>query len=186
MGSYYSIIKTIACGCEQLSDISNALEIKATNLPKYLKVLIDLDIIEGVVPITEDKPEKSKMGLYKIKDNYIRFWFKFVYPYKSYIESEHIDFVLDKIREGFIKNHVAYVYEDICKNQYLPELIIKNTFGFTPTKSVSGGTEKIQKLILSQQIILIISSSANVNIPKSRLMLMCIMICLKRRKSKLE
>ena len=24
--------------------------------------------------------------------------------------------------------------EDICKNQYLPELIIKNTFGFTPTK----------------------------------------------------
>ncbi|MFR2187600.1 MAG: DUF234 domain-containing protein [Ruminococcus sp.] len=74
------------------------------------------------------------MGLYKIKDNYIRFWFKFVYPYKSYIESEHIDFVLDKIKEGFIKNHVAYVYEDICKNQYLPELIIKNTFGFTPTK----------------------------------------------------
>ena len=69
-----------------------------------------------------------------IKDNYIRFWFKFVYPYKSYIESEHIDFALDKIKEGFIKNHVAYVYEDICKNQYLPELIIKNTFGFTPTK----------------------------------------------------
>ena len=29
---------------------------------------------------------------------------------------------------------VAYVYEDICKNQYLPELIIKNAFGFTPTK----------------------------------------------------
>ena len=134
VGSYYSIIKTIASGCEQLSDISNALEIKATNLPKYLKVLIDLDIIERVVPITEDKPEKSKMGLYKIKDNYIRFWFKFVYPYKSYIESEHIDFVLDKIKEGFIKNHVAYVYEDICKNQYLPELIIKNAFGFTPTK----------------------------------------------------
>ena len=29
---------------------------------------------------------------------------------------------------------VFNVYEDICKNQYLPELIIKNTFGFTPTK----------------------------------------------------
>ena len=26
------------------------------------------------------------------------------------------------------------MYEDICKNQYLPELIIKNTLGFTPTK----------------------------------------------------
>lgn len=134
VGSYYSIIKTIASGCEQLSDISNALEIKATNLPKYLKVLIDLDIIERVVPITEDKPEKSKMGLYKIKDNYIRFWFRFVYPYKSYIESEQIDFVLSKIKQGFIKNHVAYVYEEICKKEYLTNLIVKDAFGFTPTK----------------------------------------------------
>ena len=74
------------------------------------------------------------------------------------------------------------MYEDICKNQYLPELIIKNTFVSLPQKSVSGGTEKIQKLILSQQIIPIISSSANANIPKSHLMLMCIMTCLKRRK----
>ena len=31
-------------------------------------------------------------------------------------------------------NLLFNVYEDICKNQYLPELIIKNTFGFTPTK----------------------------------------------------
>ena len=51
-----------------------------------------------------------------------------------------------------------------------------------PQKSANGGTEKIQKLILSQQIIPITSSSANANIPKNRLVLMCITTCLKKRK----
>lgn len=134
VGSYYSIIKTIASGCEKLSDISSALGINATNLPKYLKVLIDLDILERVVPVTEDKPEKSKNGLYKIKDNYIRFWFKFVYPHKSYIESEHTEFVMEKIKEGFVKNHVSYVYEDVCRNEYLHTLIANNAFSFVPTR----------------------------------------------------
>lgn len=44
---------------------------------------MDLDIVEREVPVTEDKPEKSKKGLYKIKDNYLRFWFAFVYPNMS-------------------------------------------------------------------------------------------------------
>ena len=55
------------------------LEVKATSLTKYLKTLMDLDILEREVPLTENNPEKSKKGLYKIKDNYIRFWFAFVW-----------------------------------------------------------------------------------------------------------
>ena len=78
IGSYFSIIKAIAAGNHKLAAISSALEVKATSLTKYLKILIDLDILEREVPITEDNPEKSKRGLYKIKDNYIRFWFAFV------------------------------------------------------------------------------------------------------------
>lgn len=56
---------------------SDAAKIKATSLTKYLKTLIDLDILEREVPATEDNPEKSKRGLYRIKDNYLRFWFAF-------------------------------------------------------------------------------------------------------------
>lgn len=44
------------------------LEVKSTNLTKYLKTLMDLDILERRVPVTEENPEKSKRGLYKIKD----------------------------------------------------------------------------------------------------------------------
>lgn len=117
IGSYFSVIKAIAAGNHRLSAISAALEVKATSLTKYLKTLIDLDILEREVPVTEDKPEKSKKGLYKIKDNYIRFWFAFVYPNMSFIESGNSRIVLDKIRKGLVTGHTAFVYEDVCREK---------------------------------------------------------------------
>lgn len=117
VGSYFSIIKAIAAGNSKLSAISSILEIKSTSLTKYLKTLIDLDILEREVPITEENPEKSKKGLYKVKDNYLRFWFAFVYPNMSFIESGHSRIVMNKIKNSLVKNHIAFVYEDVCKER---------------------------------------------------------------------
>lgn len=117
VGSYFSIIKTIAAGNSKLSAISTVLEIKSTSLTKYLKTLMDLDIVEREVPVTEDTPEKSKKGLYKIKDNYLRFWFAFVYPNKSFIESGHSQIVAKKIRETLVSRHISFVYEDVCRER---------------------------------------------------------------------
>ena len=117
IGSYFSVIKSIASGNRKLSDIAASLGLKATGITKYLKTLTDLDIVGREVPVTENNPEKSKKGLYVIKDNYMLFWFKFVYPYKSFIESGSTDYVLKKIRQGFVQNHVSYVYEDICREK---------------------------------------------------------------------
>jgi len=117
VGSYFSIIKTIAAGNSKLAAISSVLEAKATSVSKYLKTLIDLDILEREVPVTEDNPEKCKRGLYKIKDNYLRFWFGFVYPNKSFLESGHSEIVMKKIKDGLIKNQIAFVYEDVCREK---------------------------------------------------------------------
>lgn len=117
VGSYFSIIKAIAAGNTKLSAIAGVLEVKSTSLTKYLKTLIDLDILEREVPVTEENPEKSKRGLYKIKDNYLRFWFAFVYPNMSFIESGHSRIVMDKIRKSLVRNHIAFVYEDVCKER---------------------------------------------------------------------
>ena len=117
IGSYFSIIKAIAAGNSRLSAIASVLEVKATGLTKYLKTLMDLDILEREVPVTEENPKKSKKGLYKIKDNYIRFWFAFVYPNRSFIESGNSGIVMDKIRKSLISGHTAYVYEDVCRER---------------------------------------------------------------------
>ncbi|MCL2321107.1 MAG: ATP-binding protein [Oscillospiraceae bacterium] len=117
IGSYFSIIKSIAQGNHKLGNMSTDLEIKQTNLTKYLKTLINLDILEREVPVTEKNPEKSKMGLYKIKDNFLNFWFKFIYPEKSKLELSEKKYVLEKIKQNFIDNHVSYVYESICMSE---------------------------------------------------------------------
>ena len=117
IGSYFSLIKPIAAGNSKLSAIATVLEAKTTSLTKYLKTLIDLDILEREVPVTEDNPEKSKRGLYKIKDNYIRFWFAFVYPNMSFLESGNQAIVMSKIRKGLVSNQIAFVYEDVCREK---------------------------------------------------------------------
>ena len=117
IGSYFALLKVIAAGNTKLSAIAAVLETKSTSLTKYLKTLIDLDILEREVPVTEENPEKSKKGLYKIKDNYLRFWFAFVCPNLGLIESGNGDAVLAKIRQGFVSRHAAFVYEDICREK---------------------------------------------------------------------
>lgn len=117
IGSYFSVIKAIAAGNSRLSAIASVLEVKATGLTKYLKTLIDLDLLEREVPVTEENPETSKKGLYKIKDNYIRFWFAFVYPNRSFIESGNSRIVMKKIQKSLVSAHIAYVYEDVCRER---------------------------------------------------------------------
>ena len=129
IGSYFSLIKAIAAGNRKLADISASLSVKATSLTKYLKVLTDLDLVEREVPVTEESPEKSKSGLYKITDNYIAFWFKFVYPYRSYLEKGETAYVLDRIKNGFAQNFVSYIYEDVCREK-MWELNTVGAFGF--------------------------------------------------------
>lgn len=129
VGSYFSIIRVIADGNQKLSKIAVVLEMKQTDILKYLKTLIDLDILEREVPITEENPEKSKNGLYKIKDNFILFWFRFIYPNLSFIESGHSDFVMKKIKNNFVDNHISYIYEDICIDK-MWDLNLENKFNF--------------------------------------------------------
>lgn len=117
VGSYFSIIKSIAAGNRKLGNIASNLSVSPTNLSKYLQTLINLDIIEREVPVTESNPEKSKKGQYRIKDNFIAFWFQFIYPNKAFLEIEKDNIVLNKIKENFIDNHVAFVYEEVCKEK---------------------------------------------------------------------
>lgn len=117
IGSYFSILRVIAAGNHKSSKIATILQQKQTNLPRYLNVLIDLDLIEREVPVTESNPDKSKKGLYQIKDNFIRFWFQFIYPNRSYIEMGHPDVVLNRLAKNFIDNQVSFVYEQVCQDK---------------------------------------------------------------------
>ncbi|WP_031491361.1 ATP-binding protein [Succinivibrio dextrinosolvens] len=117
IGSYFSILRTIAEGNHKVSSIAALVQQKQTNLPRYLKVLVDLDLLEREVPVTENNPDKSKKGQYQIRDNFLRFWFKFIYPNRSYVEMSQSDVVMNRLSKNFIDGHVSYVFEQICQEK---------------------------------------------------------------------
>ncbi|PKP57385.1 MAG: hypothetical protein CVT89_04580 [Candidatus Altiarchaeales archaeon HGW-Altiarchaeales-2] len=125
---YFSILKSIANGNTKLGNIVNDVGLPKGIVGKYLSVLIDLHIIEREVPVTEFHPQKTRKGLYKIKDNFFRFWFGSVYPYLESIEQGNMDFVLDKA-VNFIERVIPFTYEDICR-EFLVEINQKNTLPF--------------------------------------------------------
>ncbi len=127
VGTYFSVIKAIAAGNRRLGQIGAILETKVTNLTRPLKTLVDLDILEREVPVTEEKPETCKLGHYRIKDNFLAFWFRFVFPYQSFIESGHPEIVSRRIRDDLIRNHTSFVYEDICR-EAIWDMIGRGTF----------------------------------------------------------
>jgi AAA+ ATPase superfamily predicted ATPase len=130
IGSYYSLIKVIAAGNRKLSQIASALELKQSAISKYLNTLITLGILEREVPVTEENPEKSKKGLYRIKDNFLRFWFRFVFPRMGYLELGRSGEALEQIKQNFIDGHVSYVWEDICREK-MWALDFKKRWGFS-------------------------------------------------------
>ena len=131
--SYFSIIKAIADGNHKLSKISDALGLETSKLTPYLTTLTELGFIEKQVPITEKNAEKSRKGLYFISDNFIRFWFRYVYPYKGELELDNSQIVFDELDKDFIEKFVAMEYENVCKNIFA-SLCEQNAIDFTPSK----------------------------------------------------
>jgi AAA+ ATPase superfamily predicted ATPase len=107
---YFSIIRSIAFGNTTAGRIMNDTGITKDVVAKYLSTLQDLDIIERQVPITENI--KSRKGIYRIKDNYFKFYFRFIFPYMEYIEMGEEDFVLKEIKTNF-QRYSGLVFESV-------------------------------------------------------------------------
>lgn len=131
--NYFSIMKAIADGNHKLGKIAGVLGQETSALTPYLATLSDLGFVEKRTPITEKQPEKSRKGLYLIADNFIRFWFRYVYPYKGELELDNMQIVLDEMNQDFREKFVAFAYEDICKTIF-SELCKNGAIPFVPSR----------------------------------------------------
>ena len=141
--NYFSIMKAISLGNHKLSKIAGVLEQKTTSITPYLATLTELFLVEKRTPVTEQFPDKSRKGLYYISDQFIDFWFKFVYPYRGELELDNRDYVMKKIRSVFMENHVSFVFESVSR-EILSLLCNNGSIEHIPSKIGSywnGNTE---------------------------------------------
>ncbi|AEM79357.1 AAA family ATPase [Thermoanaerobacter wiegelii] len=128
---YNSIIEAIASGSSKLNEISTKVGVDTDKCSKYISTLIDLKILEKITPV--ELKDKSRKSIYKIKDNFFRFWYRFVFTNKALIEQGLIDEVLENKIKPFMNEFIGEVYEEICidylkilnKNKKLPFIFEK-------------------------------------------------------------
>lgn len=83
-GIYFSILTLIAQGKNTRSELENALNIK--ELSGYLKNLTEeYGLISKMQPMYEKSSNKNVH--YAIKDQFLKFWFRFIYKYMHIIEA---------------------------------------------------------------------------------------------------
>ena len=114
IGTYSSILYAISKENTKVGDIALFLDVKSTHLTRYLQKLIDMMIIEKIVPVGEDK-NSSKFGRYKIIDNTLKFWFSYIYPNLTALQQNRVKEVIKQIEDEFISKTVFLSYKSCIK-----------------------------------------------------------------------
>jgi hypothetical protein len=112
-GKYFSILSAIASGYNTRSDIKSYTGIEAGG---YLdKLEKNYDLIYRYRPYLSS--EESQNVKYGIKDNFLNFWFRFIYKYHSAIEIGNLTYVIEKVAEDY-STFSGWVLERYFRQQY--------------------------------------------------------------------
>lgn len=92
---------------------------------------MELNLIVKEYPVTYSikKSANPQNGIYKLKDNYFKFYYKFVFPNISELEEYNIDIVYDLAVKPFLNEYTSYIFEDVCIS-YLKRQNKKNNLPF--------------------------------------------------------
>ena len=92
-GNYFSILAAIASGETSRGEITNYTGIECGgHLDKLEK---SYDLINRLRPYLQ--PEGSRNLKYELKDNFLTFWFRFIYKYRSAVEIGNLEYVQEKV-----------------------------------------------------------------------------------------
>lgn len=95
--TYFSVLQLIACGMTKRSEIDGAMQ---KDMGVYLQNLEkNYRIVTRLKPLLS-KPN-SKTTAYEISDQFLRFWFRFIWPYQSLIERQQMTALRQNMGQGY-------------------------------------------------------------------------------------
>lgn len=80
---YETILAHIAAGHDKLNDLYQETGFSRAKISVYMKNLSAFDIVKKVESFETGGWNNAKKGVYHIRDNYVNFWFHFIYPHLS-------------------------------------------------------------------------------------------------------
>lgn len=108
--AYFDIISSIAKGHNRVGEMAADARLETSRVSVLLKELIMLEIVEKIRPI--DDPG-SKRTIYRIKDHYLRSYFRFIYPDKVEVSRNRYEEAYEDMMSG-MDAYLGHVFEDVC------------------------------------------------------------------------
>lgn len=96
-GNYFSILSLISSGKTSRVEIESIMEMQIGGFLERLEN--EYGIIKKVRPILA-KPT-SRSVKYTIEDNFLRFWFRFIYKNRSAIEAGNLEYILEIVKRDY-------------------------------------------------------------------------------------
>jgi len=109
-GIYFSILELIACGKNSQAEIEGTLE---KGVGGYLDRLVnDYSLITHYKPVTAKI--NSKNVRYRLNDQFLNFWFYFIYQNRSAVETENFEYLKLFFKEKY-SVYIGLVLEDFFR-----------------------------------------------------------------------
>ncbi len=108
--TYMAILEAIAGGATRVTEIANEIGNDASSLSRYLQNLTQLAILEREHPVTDP----DGRGLYRLTDDFLRFWFRYVAPNQGTLEQGRTEPVRAAIAET-LPMHTSRTFETVCQ-----------------------------------------------------------------------
>ena len=115
-GNYFSILSLIASSKNERAEIETILNMQIGGYLDRLEK--DFNIIKRIRPF--GAKEGSRNNRYKIEDNFLNFWFRFIYKYRSAIEIGNVDYVKEVVERDY-ETYSGFVLE-----KYFRTLLIES------------------------------------------------------------
>jgi len=80
---HFSVLRALAGGDTRVSQIANRIGSDASTVSRVLDALASLLLVQRVVPVTATLPGRTRRTSWEILDPYLRFWFRFVFPFEE-------------------------------------------------------------------------------------------------------
>jgi len=111
--TYFSILEAIAIGKTSYVDIAHYIGMSTTTLARYLEDLQAFGVMKKRFPVNEGP--RSKKSRYFICDQFVRFWFRYIFPNIDLVETERFTKLLDSIEED-LPVFVSWEFEQIVRS----------------------------------------------------------------------
>lgn len=134
---YNSIIEAVALGNTRLNEISQkSLLDNPSKTSVYIKSLVELGIVarEFSVDVPDKKKANANRGIYRLTDNFFRFWYAFGFPNFSQLEDGDAEGVYEYLVAPKLHEFTAYTFEDVCR-QFVKEQQKIHALPFRYTKA---------------------------------------------------